>query len=354
MNTTKSVSSPFPGWRVAIERVDWCRRDVQDAIAIATVSAVVCLASDSLGLPAGLFQFAVDNAQWKIADVVFGVVVLSVALLVYVSRRRRELTEEITRRRELEQKLNREKQQLDAAVDNIGHGLVMFDDATRLVVCNKRYIDMYGLTPEVAASGQRLKSIIAYRIRTGGLNADASQLANMVEATVRAGKPWRTVSELADGRSIDVVTTPLRGGGWVAMHEDISERRRAERELRRTERLLLSVIENVPTVITMKDARSLRYLFVNKAGEALFGLSRSKMIGYLAHDLFPQHFADLIVSADRQVISSGMGSLARQYSVEAQDGLQRTVSERRLPIKDENGDIQCLLGLIDDVTRARD
>ena len=340
-------------WAVALRSVDWRRRDVRDALALAAALTAIWVASGYFELPSKLLRFAADHADWKVDELLFAVAILSAALLIYLYRRRRELAAEVTLRRSAQERLNRRKQDLDAAVDHMPQGLVMYDRSARLVICNKRYAEMYGLPPEMTTPGHSLESIVAYRIKAAGLTTDARAMAKAIQDTVRVGKPWRAILELADGRSIDIITTPLRNGGWVATHEDITERRRAERHLRRTETLLISVIENVPAVITMKDTRSLKYLFVNKAGEKYFGLPRSQMIGSAAHDLFPPEAADLIAGADKEVLASGSELFAREYLVNGADGRQRVVNERRLPIRDDKGDLQCLLSVIADVTDAK-
>ena len=340
-------------WVVALRNIDWRRRDVRDAVAIVAALTAIWVASGYFELPSKLFQFAADHADWKVDDLAFTVAMLGAAVLFYMCRRRQELTGEVKLRRSAQERLGRRKQELDAAVDHMPQGLVMYDRSARLVVCNKRYAEMYGLPPDVTTPGHSLESIVAYRIKAAGLATDARAMAKAIQDTVRVGKPWRAVLELADGRSVDIVTTPLRNGGWVATHEDITERRRAERHLRRTETLLISVIENVPAVITMKDTRSLKYLFVNKAGEKYFGLPRSRMIGFAAHNLFSSEVADLMSRADKEVLASGKELFAREYLVDGPDGRQRLVSERRLPIKDDKGDLQCLLSVIADVTDTK-
>ncbi len=338
---------------IAFKSIDWRRRDVMDAAAATAVLTAVFISSGYFSVPSKLLQLVADYAEWKIHDVLFVVAMFGVALLIYLLRRQQELASEVNMRRAAQGRLARRKQELDAAVDHMAQGLVMFDRAAKLVMCNKRYAEMYRLPPEMTTPGQNFEAIVAYRIKVGGLDMDARQVAKTIESTVRAGKRWQAVWELADGRAIDIVNTPLRSGGWVATHEDITERRRAERHLRRTETLLISVIENVPAVITMKDARSLKYLFVNKAGEKYFGLPRAQMIGSAAHDLFPSEAADLIVGADKEVLVSGRELFAREYLVNGPDGQQRRVNERRLPIKDGKGDLQCLLSVIADVTDAK-
>ena len=86
------------GWRAAFHRVDWSRRDVKDGMVLVAVSALIFLASDSFDLPPKLFQWALDNAQWEVDDVVFVVVMLSLALLIYACRRWQDLAREICAR----------------------------------------------------------------------------------------------------------------------------------------------------------------------------------------------------------------------------------------------------------------
>jgi diguanylate cyclase (GGDEF)-like protein/PAS domain S-box-containing protein len=266
----------------------------------------------------------------------------------------RQAAEAVMAERELAQeRLNQQKQQLDAAIDNMPQGLVMFNADARLVVCNERYMQMYGLTRDIATPGRKLRDIIAYRIEKGMLDADANHFSTKVLEKVRAGETWRSIAELTDGRSIDVMTRPLKGGGWLATHEDITERRRAERHLQRTEKFLATVIENVPTTITVKDARDLKYLLVNQAGERYFGLLRSEIVGRTAHDLFPQASADLIVSHDRQLLASKKDVFIDEHPIHTPAGEHRLVTARRLPIQDENGEPQYLLNLIEDITERK-
>ena len=81
--------------------------------------------------------------------------------------------------------------------------------------------------------------------------------------------------ELPDGRTIAVISQPTPdGNGWVVTHEDITERRRAEMERDRSQAFANTVIENVPATIVVKDARTLRYVLINRAGEEYFGMPR--------------------------------------------------------------------------------
>jgi PAS domain-containing protein len=80
------------------------------------------------------------------------------------------------------------RHQLDAAINNMRQGLVMFDGEARLVMCNKRYREMYALPPEVAAPGRPLRDIIAYRIERGGLAGRRRSVRRPGPATRRSGQ----------------------------------------------------------------------------------------------------------------------------------------------------------------------
>jgi diguanylate cyclase (GGDEF)-like protein len=130
-----------------------------------------------------------------------------------------------------EQRLALEKDRLDTAINNMTQGLLLYDSDARIVLCNQRYIEMYGLSPEVAKPGCHFRDLVAYRKQTGSFQGDVDAFCSNVLANVAKGKVTNTVLETADGRSIQIVNRPLAKGGWVATQEDISERRRAEKQI---------------------------------------------------------------------------------------------------------------------------
>ncbi|MDP1583111.1 MAG: EAL domain-containing protein [Bradyrhizobium sp.] len=125
-----------------------------------------------------------------------------------------------------QQRLRLEKQRLDTAVNNMTQGLLLFDSSQRLVICNQRYIDMYGLSREVVKPGVSFREVIAHRKATGSFVGDVDKYYT---ATLRdIAQKNVNVIEPPDGRSIQIINEPLADGGWVATHEDITERRRTE------------------------------------------------------------------------------------------------------------------------------
>ena len=130
-----------------------------------------------------------------------------------------------------QQRLTLEKQRLDTAVNNMTQGLLLFDATGRLIVCNQRYIDMYGLSTEVVQPGCAFREVIAHRKAMGAFEGDVEQYCSRVMADLGHRRATVMVIDTPDGRSIEVANKPVAGGGWVATHEDITERRCAEKRI---------------------------------------------------------------------------------------------------------------------------
>src|SRR5580692_4761990 len=120
------------------------------------------------------------------------------------------------------------------ALENLTHGLCMFDDNKRLVVWNERYAAMYRLPPELLKVGATHEAIIGHRVTHGILKGETS--AGAVDKKLGAlekmssNKISSRIDELADGHLIRVTRQPMHGGGWVATHEDITEKQRLENQ----------------------------------------------------------------------------------------------------------------------------
>ena len=124
-----------------------------------------------------------------------------------------------------------ERRQLRTAVDNIPQGLVLYDASARIVVCNQPYIDMFGLSPDIAKQGCTMQRLIAHRQETGSFDGDVEAFCNAIIRNVSLGRGTRQITEAPGGRAIEIVNKPLPSGGWVATIEDITPRKRAEEKI---------------------------------------------------------------------------------------------------------------------------
>ena len=127
--------------------------------------------------------------------------------------------------------LDRKGRLLALTLNNMTQGVVMFDTAGRLVVYNDRYLAMYGLSPELVKPGVALIDIIRLRVQTGSLHRDAEEYCAELIDSMAAGKVVQFVTEAPDGRAVSVVNRAIPGSiYWVGTHDDITERRSAERK----------------------------------------------------------------------------------------------------------------------------
>ncbi len=127
--------------------------------------------------------------------------------------------------------LERANVHIDAALHNMSQGLCMFDGDGRLVICNERYIHMYGLSADVIKPGCTLLEMLEHRRQRGSFANDPTEYDIKIRTAARNGEKMNVTVELQDGRVIEVVNQPMTGGGWVATHEEITERKRAEAKI---------------------------------------------------------------------------------------------------------------------------
>ena len=117
---------------------------------------------------------------------------------------------------------------LDIALNNMTHGLCMFNAQRELIVCNQKYMRMYDLPPDLAKPGASYERMHNYRVMIGNSSLGSPEQSAVEEANASADGPSAFTHELMDGRIIAVSQQPMPDGGWVAVHEDVTERQRAE------------------------------------------------------------------------------------------------------------------------------
>jgi len=120
---------------------------------------------------------------------------------------------------------------LATVLDNMSQGVLMFDADARLVFCNQRYIEMYRLSPEVVVPGCGLRELLEHRKAVGAFSGELENYIVDLRQDIAQGKTSNYVAKAADGRVFSLVRKPITGGGWIATHEDVTERQRAEERI---------------------------------------------------------------------------------------------------------------------------
>ena len=157
-------------------------------------------------------------------------------------------------------------------------------------------------------------------------------------------KGWLRTSKLplrsADGRITGVLGT----------YEDVTERRHAQEVLRESEQFLESIVDNIPDMIFVKDARDLRFVRFNRAGERMTGHSRDDLVGKSDYDISPKEEADFFAAKDREVLETGKPVDVPEEAHSAGGLAHRILHTKKIPILDAAGRPTYLLGISEDIT----
>jgi PAS domain S-box-containing protein len=140
---------------------------------------------------------------------------------------------------------------------------------------------------------------------------------------------------------------------FVVVKKDVSGRRRAEEQTRQTKELLDSIVENIPMMIFMKDAKDLRFVRFNKAGEDLLGFGREELIGKNDYDFFTKDEADFFTSKDREVLADHRVVSIPEEPIQTKYKGVRTLHTIKVPLMDEQGKVEYLLGISLDITERK-
>jgi diguanylate cyclase (GGDEF)-like protein len=124
------------------------------------------------------------------------------------------------------------RRRLDTALNNMTQGLMLYDASSRIVLFNRRYVEMYGLSLDVIRPGRLFRDVMKHRKATGSFEGDPEAFCSAVLQNVAQKKLTHTILETKAGRSVQIVNQPLPEGGWVATHEDITELRRSEEQIK--------------------------------------------------------------------------------------------------------------------------
>jgi diguanylate cyclase (GGDEF)-like protein/PAS domain S-box-containing protein len=185
---------------------------------------------------------------------------------------------DVTERTRSEDKLLEQKVQIDTAVNNMSQGLLMFDAAGRLVLCNRRYMEMYSLSPEVVKPGCTLRQLVEHRRELGLFTGNPEEYCRGILESVAQGDSSTLTTELADGRSVEVINRPMPGGGWVVTHEDVTERKRAEMRIARESNEHRRLFEMSQDIIIVTDRRGI-VLRVSPILKSILGYGPEEWIG---------------------------------------------------------------------------
>jgi diguanylate cyclase (GGDEF)-like protein/PAS domain S-box-containing protein len=235
---------------------------------------------------------------------------------------------------------------IGSALNSLSHGVVMTDPKTRIVYCNDRYLETYGLVRSDLAPGMTGAQLLELRLERGTLDCSVAEFYE------HAIKPEGLITELPTGKSVLARYFPLPNGGSIATHEDCSEQRALSRQLATTKQFLESVLDHVPVCVAAKSIEDGRYIFANRAFERFSRFSRDHIVGRRADEIFRPVTAAGIDAADKAALLSADGHYRSELVVE-RGSQKRVLASNRVIARDQNGRPEFLIALFDDVTERR-
>jgi diguanylate cyclase (GGDEF)-like protein/PAS domain S-box-containing protein len=170
-----------------------------------------------------------------------------------------------------EEELKAQNERFDAALTNMSQGLCMFDDEQRVLIANARYAEIYGLSLEQVKPGTTLRQIVEHRIAKG-LYAGPNPEAYIKERLAAFHAASTAVHHLSDGRAICIRRQPMREGGWVTTHEDITEQERLKARLEQQNEQLDVAMNSMSQGLAMYDSEQ-RLVVCNRRYAEMYGLS---------------------------------------------------------------------------------
>ncbi len=210
--------------------------------------------------------------------------------------------------------------------------------------------DLLLLTPDHSEFRQRVQTL-------------HEQTSTLIEIADEAVKQLNAYSELNIGTMVKwesfvailvailgmfVTSQGVRDGR--RLENEISERKRAESEMRKSQMFLNSIVENIPHMIFVKTAKDLRFVRVNKAGEELLDRSRDALIGKTDHDLFPKEQADFFTAKDKEVLAGKQLNDISEEPIRTRFKGLRRLHTKKIALLDKQGVPEYLLGISEDIT----
>ncbi|MCH7888813.1 MAG: PAS domain S-box protein [Proteobacteria bacterium] len=185
-------------------------------------------------------------------------------------------TQDITERARAEETSRR----LAAAIEGLSETFVLFDADDRIVVCNEQFRDINRAIPEATAPGTRfedfIRAIVGKGLAPEALGREEEWIQERLERHRTPHGPFELARQ--DGRCVLVSEHRLADGGTATIAADITERKRAEEELREGEQRIRAILNNVAdSVVTIDETGNVRSF--NPAAERAFGYAADEVIG---------------------------------------------------------------------------
>lgn len=234
-------------------------------------------------------------------------------------------------------------------LDSVPVELVLTDETGMCRLAKRRFTELTGLTREQALQEGWLSTVHAERRaknRNDWLAAIAARSSH--SADIKIDVPAKSAPWLS-GRGMPLQSR-LLGKWYVAAFWDITELRKAHDEVLRSKRFLDSIVDQIPAMVFVKDADTLKFVRFNRVAEEITGFRERDLLKKSDRDFFPPEQAEAFVAKDRQVLESDTLTVIEEEPIQTAHRGLRHLRTQKLALHDEDGRPAYLLGISEDIT----
>ena len=276
---------------------------------------------------------------------------------------------DITDRKRAEERLRDSQKFLDAIIESVPAAILVKDvpagatdaETCRYSLVNRAFEKLFDVSREKMI-GKTIRDVYP-KEQADAIIAENNATLRLAEPLILPDRTLMTLgheSKLAAGQSVTVRDDGNRPRYLLTVLEDVSESRRAEEQLRRTQKFLDTIVENVPVPILVKDvptpdsdAGACKFSLINRACEDLLGVRREDMIGKTLGDIYPKEQADYVISENNAALRSKHPVLISDHEVHTPGNGIRIAAARNVSVRDDDDRPQYLLTVLEDVTERK-
>jgi PAS domain S-box-containing protein len=183
---------------------------------------------------------------------------------------------------------------------------------------------------------------------------DGTRVPVLIGATSSADRGFVAfILDISSRKSAELSVSQLNDQLEVKVEQRTQELQRANKSLRLSQTFVDSIIENIPNMIFVKDAKDLRFVRFNRAGEELIGLKREELVGKNDFDFFPPEQAVAFSLKDRAVLEQNDVVDIPEEPIDTKSGT-RWLHTKKIPLRDLDGKAQYLLGISEDISKRKE
>lgn len=246
--------------------------------------------------------------------------------------------------------------QVTLLTNSIAYAIYGVDLEGRCTFANDACIEMLGYNTQSELLGQEMHELMRHSHKDG---SKCTKEECQILLALQNGKSVTVEHEVfgrKDGSTFPAsywaypVTLDGKIRGGVVTFMDITEQLHVKDELKHSQALLGSVVEHIPVMVFLKDAKDLRFELINKAGERQLGYSRKDLIGKNDYDMFPKEQAEFFIQKDHSVLESHKLLEIPEEPIKVADGSNRWLHTFKIGLYDEQNRPLHLLGASIDIT----